>query len=55
MIVVHPDGMGIGVGHIEQVWFKPLKGHAPKIGLSIGNLGVVHSKGLRMIREIQLT
>ena len=54
MVAVHPDEMGIGVGDIEQVWFEPLKGHASKIGLHIGNLGVVCSKGLRTILEIQL-
>ena len=54
MVAVHPDGTGIGVGDIEQVWFEPLKGHAPKVGLRIGNLGMVRSKCLRTILEIQL-
>ena len=33
VVTVHPDGMGIGVGDIEQVRFEPLKGHTPKVGL----------------------
>ena len=55
MVVVHPDGMGIGVGDIEQVWFEPLKCHAPKVGLHVCDLGAVHGKSFRTILEIQLT
>ena len=54
VVTVHPDGMGIGVGDIEQVRFKPLKGHTPKVGLRVGNLSAVHGKCLRLILEIQL-
>ena len=55
VVTVHPDGMGIGVGDIEQVGFEPLKGHAPKVGLCVGNLSTVHGKCLGLILEIQLT
>ena len=54
MVVVHPDGTGIGVGDIEYVRFEPLEGHASKIGLHIGNFSMVHGKGLRTVLEVQL-
>ena len=53
--VVHPHRTEHGVLHLEEVRFKPLKGHTLEVQLHKCNFGAVHTEGPWAILEVQLT
>ena len=47
--------MELRIIHEEEVWFEPLQGDTLEVGLCEGDFGMVLSKCLRVILNVQLT
>jgi hypothetical protein len=51
-VVIHPVQLIVNISR-QEIWFKPLEGHALKVGLGKGNFGPVQVESARFVLEIE--